>query len=336
MILVTGGTGLVGSHLLYELLLKKENVIAIYRKSSDLNVVKNVFSYYSDEPDSLFDLIRWEKADILDIVSLSEIFKNIKYVYHCAALISFEPSKYLAMRKVNIEGTANIVNLCIENHIKKLCYVSSIAAIGKEGSATEVTENNEWQVKDNNFGYAISKYGAETEVWRASQEGIDVVIVNPGVILGPGFWDKGSGKIFGKIYNGFKYYTTGITGFVGIYDVVSVMIGLMKSGITNERFILVSENKSYKAVFSEIAYAFNRKAPNIYISKFFMGLLWKISWLKVVLFGGASILTKQSARAACNYVLYSNKKIKKALVFDFETIEQVIGSTCKNYCKDLS
>lgn len=335
MILVTGGTGLVGSHLLYQLALQNKSIVAIHRNSSDLNAVKNVFSYYSDEYDKLFATIKWIEADINDIPSLTKAFKGITYVYHSAAIISFSAADYINMRKVNIEGTANVVNLCIEHKIKKLCFVSSIAAIGKPLSDTKITENNEWNVEQNNYGYAITKYGAEIEVWRASQEGLDVVIVNPGLILGPGFWLNGPGKLFTNMYKGFKFYTEGVTAFVGVIDVVSVMINLMKSDIKNERYILVSENDSFKNVFFAIADGLNKKRPSIKVNKLLSGFAWRLGWLNQKLFGIKSMITKQTAQSSHNKYQYSNKKIKEAIDFDFEPLTKTIKNTCKYYLKDV-
>jgi nucleoside-diphosphate-sugar epimerase len=335
MILVTGGTGLVGSHLLYQLALQNEKIVAIHRKSSDLNAVQHVFSYYSKGADKLFTTIKWIEADITDIPSLTKAFKDITYVYHAAAMISFNASDYKNMRKVNIEGTANIVNLCIENRIKKICFVSSIAAIGKPLIGKEITEENEWNIEDNNYGYAITKYGAEIEVWRASQEGVDVVIVNPGLILGSGFWQNGSGKLFTNMYNGFKFYTEGITGFVGVIDVASIMINLMKSNIKNERYILVSEKNSFKNVFFAIADGFSKKRPSIKATKLLSGLAWRISWLTKKITGRKSLITKQTAQSSHNKYQYSNKKIRKAIRFNFEPLTDTITTTCKFYLKDL-
>ena len=335
MILVTGGTGLVGSHLLYQLVIQKENIIAIHRKSSDLSAVKKVFSYYTDNYEALFSSIRWIEADITNISSLAKAFKGVTRVYHSAALISFDSNDYRIMRKINIEGTANIVNLCITNQIQKLCFVSSIAAVGKSIPTKEITEHNEWDVLDNNYGYAISKYGAEIEIWRASQEGVDVVIVNPGIILGSGFWQSGSGKIFSNIYNGFKFYTEGITGFVGVDDLVTVMINLMKSNIKNERYILVSENESFKNVFFAIADGFNRKKPSIQVSKLQSGLVWRLGWILHKITRKKQLLTRQSANSAHNKYKFSNKKIIRALDFEFEPLKDTIQSACKNFLKDV-
>jgi len=335
MILVTGGTGLVGSHLLYRLTLQHETVVAIHRKSSDLTAVQHVFSYYSDDAKKLFESIQWIEADINDIPSLTEAFKGITYVYHAAAMISFSVADYRNMRKVNIEGTANIVNLCIANNIQKLCFVSSVAAIAKSLSGVPITENNEWNLEQNNYGYAITKYGAEIEVWRASQEGIDVVIVNPGVILGPGFWENGSGKLFSNIYNGFKYYTEGLTGFVGIADVITIMMQLMKSDITNERYILISENDSFKNVFFAIADALHKKRPSIKATKLLSGIAWRLSLISEKITGRRSLITKQTARSSHNKYQYANKKIREAIGFNFEPLADTIKTSCHYYLKDI-
>ena len=223
MILVTGGTGLVGAHLLYHLIKDNETIRAIYRSEERIEVVKKIFSYYTDDA-SLISKIEWFKADITDIPAMIPAFVGVEKVYHCAAFISFNPKDYKEMRKVNIHGTAIIVNLSIDAKIKKLCFVGSIAAVGDALNGQLITEENEWNKELDNSGYSITKFGAEMEVWRASQEEVEVVIVNPGIILGSGFWTSGSGKLFSQVYKGFKYYTEGITGFVGVKDVVKSMI----------------------------------------------------------------------------------------------------------------
>ncbi|EDO27576.1 predicted protein, partial [Nematostella vectensis] len=263
MILVTGGTGLVGSHLLYELALKNLPIKAIYRTKESLATVKRVFSYFTTNVDELFNKIQWIQADITDVPSLDEAFKEVTLVYHAAALVSFNSKDYRAMRQVNIDGTANMVNFCIANKVKKMCFVSSIATIGNATNNTIVTEENEWNSEASNTCYAITKHGAEMEVWRASQEGVEVVIVNPGVILGAGFWDVNTGQLFSKIAKGFQFYTEGVTGFVGVSDVVKAMITLTEQPIKNERFILISENKSFKEIFTLIAKALSKKPPSI-------------------------------------------------------------------------
>lgn len=333
MILVTGGTGLVGAHLLYQLTLENSVVKAIYRKSSNLQAVKDVFSYYSDNYEKLFQKIKWVEADILDIFSLEEAFKQVTEVYHAAALISFNPKEYYLMRKINIEGTANIVNFCIENKIKKLCYVSSIATIGKSTNNNVIDETNEWDIEKSNYGYAITKYGAEMEVWRASQEGVPVVIVNPGVILGAGFWNRGSGQLFSRIKNGMKFYSEGVTGYVAVTDVVKIMKQLMDSTIKNERFILVAENVSFKTVFTQIAQNLNVKQPTIKISKLMSEIGWRLDFLKSFFTGKPPILTKHTAKTIHQKRTFSSNKIKETLHYNFEPINDTIKNVCDLYNK---
>ncbi|WP_439131504.1 SDR family oxidoreductase [Polaribacter sp.] len=333
MILVTGGTGLVGSHLLYHLSLKNDKIRAIYRTKSSIEKVKKVFSYYTSDA-SFFDKIEWFKADITKVPVMILAFKGIQHVYHCAAFISFNPNDYIEMRKVNIHGTAIVVNLAIDAKIEKLCFVSSIAAVGEAKNEHEmITEECEWNKELDNSGYSITKFGAEMEVWRASQEGIDVVIVNPGVILGSGFWKSGSGKLFSQVYHGFKYYTKGITGFVAVQDVVKPMIKLMNSDIKNERFILVAENKSFKEIFFAIADAFGKKRPSIQIKPWQTGVFWRFAWLMSKITGKAPLLSKYSARSAHAVSKYSSKKLQNELNYSFEKIENSIRKICKEYTK---
>lgn len=334
MILVTGGTGLVGSHLLYQLSLENESIKAIYRKESNLQTVKKVFSYYSKDFEHLFSKIEWVEADIMDVESLKIAFENISKVFHSAALISFNPKDYQEMRRINIEGTANISNFCIANNVDKLCFVSSIAAVGRSLDGESNNEDNEWNIEESNYGYAITKHGAEMEIWRASLEGVPVVIVNPGVILGAGFWERGSGSVFDKIYNGFKFYTEGVTGYVSVQDVVNSMKLLMNSDIQNERFILVSENLSFKKVFSNIAIALKKEAPSIRTTHFMSSIVWRVEWLRAFLTRKAPLLTKQSAKSILQKRFYSSKKIEDLLNFKFEPISKSIKNISELYLKE--
>ncbi|WP_334056345.1 SDR family oxidoreductase [Polaribacter sp. P097] len=333
MILVTGGTGLVGSHLLYHLSVKNDKIRAIYRTEASLKKVKQVFSYYTSDV-KLFSKIKWFKADITDVPSMKPAFANVTHVFHCAALISFNSKDYREMRKVNIHGTAILVNLAIDAKVNKFCFVSSIAAVGDALNDNLVDEDCEWNKEQDNSGYSITKFGAEMEVWRASQEGVDVIIVNPGVILGSGFWKSGSGKLFTQVFNGFKYYTEGITGFVAVQDVVKPMIQLMESSLKNERFILVAENKSFKEIFYKIADAFDKKRPYKLVKTWQTELAWRISWFVSKINGVAPLLTKYSARSAHNVTKYSSQKVIDAIDYKFESIDATIERTCENYIKE--
>lgn len=332
MILVTGGTGLVGAHLLYHLIKNDEKIRAIYRSEEKIKAVEKVFSYYTDDT-SLITKIDWFKADITEVPAMIPAFKNIEKVYHCAAFISFNPKDYREMRKVNIHGTAIIVNLAIDAKVKKMCFVGSIASVGDALNGQLITEENEWNKEEDNSGYSITKFGAEMEVWRASQEGVEVVIVNPGVILGSGFWFAGSGKLFSQVYNGFKYYTEGITGFIGVKDVVKTMMFLMDSNIKNERFILVSENKTYKEVFFLIADAFGKKRPSIKIKRWQTSLLWRFASFLSFFTKKEPLLSKYSAKSAHEVSKYSSEKINKVLNFNFDKVDEVIDNVVNNYSK---
>lgn len=303
-------------------------------EDSDLIAVKKVFSYYSPQAESLFNKIQWVEADLNNIPALELAFQDITQVYHCAAMISFSSRDYQKMRRVNIEGTTNIVNLCISNQIKKLCFVSSVAAIENGNEGELINESDNWTNTSDKSGYAITKYGAEMEVWRGSQEGVDVIIVNPGVILGSGFWHKGTGNMFRRINKGLKFYTDGITGFVGVVDVVQAMIQLMASGAANQRFILVGENLSFRQVLTLIAEALNKEKPKIKINGFMSEIIWRFEALRSKLTKSTPLLTKGSAKSSVSNHPYTSEKIEDTLEFEFTKISDCISLTADHFRKN--
>ncbi|MES2410733.1 MAG: NAD-dependent epimerase/dehydratase family protein [Bacteroidota bacterium] len=324
MILVTGGTGLVGAHLLLNLAENEAPIRAIYRTADSIKKTKSLFQLYQKE--HLFSRIDWFQADIIDVPSLEKAFQNIDYVYHCAGLISYDPNDEELLRKVNIEGTANIVNFCVAFRVKKLCHVSSIAALGNPVSyENQVTEETEWNPEASHSDYAISKYGAEMEIWRGQQEGLDVVIVNPGVIFGSGFWNQGSGLFFSAVKKGFPFYTNGSTGYVAVTDVVKIMIQLMKSSVTGERFTLIAENLTFKNVIFTIAENLKVKKPGIAAKPWMTAIAWRLDWLVSAIFGTKRKLSKYSANSLHSSDFISNEKIKNALNFEFQSIDKVIS-----------
>lgn len=328
---------MVGSHLLYKLLKTNNKIRAIYRREHKLALVKKVFSYYSADDESLFQQIEWVEADITDIPALQRAFQDIDHVYHCAAFVSFEPDKYHVLRKINIEGTANVVNLCLSHQVKKLCYVSSIAAIGHQQNPQQlITEDTNWNQDADNSVYAITKYGAEIEVWRGSQEGIDAVIINPGIIIGPGFWNSGgSSSLIKKIYKGMPYYTHGVTAYVDVDDVVRAMILLMQSPIKNERFIVISENLSFKEFQQQTALALGVKPASKEATPLILGLGWRLDWLNRLLTGKRRRLSRQMTRSARNITKYDASKIKNALDFEFKPMQTSIEDTSQLFLDDL-
>jgi dihydroflavonol-4-reductase len=337
LILVTGGTGLVGSHLLYELLKANKNVKAIYRRPHKLDSVKHVFSYYSKDWEILYNAIEWIEGDLTDIPKLQTAFIGVTHVYHCAALISFEPDKYRTLRKINIGGTANIVNLCISNAVEKLCYVSTIATIGHHAKPEIlITETTAWNPEEDNSVYSITKYGAEIEVWRGTQEGLDAVIVNPGIILGPGFWRSGgSGSFFRQIHKGLNYHTCGSSGYVDVYDVVNVMQQLMESSIKNENYILVAENLTFKAFNAKVSKALNITKREKEIKPWQLQIAWRLDWLNHKLFRKRRKLSKQLAKTIIDVTNYDNSKIKNTLDFEFQPIDKSIEVVSKLFLKDF-
>ena len=332
MVLVTGATGLVGSHLVLQLLENNERVRAIYRSAASVEKTKSVFAFYN-KPD-LFDRMEWIEADICDVPSLTNAFQNIDSVYHCAASISFDPADEDEIRKMNIEGTANIVNFCLEFKVRKLCFVSSIAALGDpKNFELVINEETEWNPEASHSDYAISKYGAEMEIWRGKQEGLEVAVVNPGVILGPCFWHSGSGEIFSRIANGLPFYTKGITGFVTVNDVVQLLIRLMKSDNNGERFIAVSENISFEEALKTVAKSMNVKPPSIYAKPWMTEISWRFDWVLSNVFQMKRKLSKSMARSLHSTTVFSNEKAKSVLGFEFEGIEPYIFKIGKDYPK---
>ncbi|RUT77744.1 NAD-dependent epimerase/dehydratase family protein [Ancylomarina longa] len=334
MILVTGGTGLVGSHLLFDLVSKGKKVRALKRKTSNTQLVRQTFGYYSEIPDELFNRIEWLDGDMLDSFSLEDALVGIGEVYHCAALVSFRKSDRKSMQDINVKGTRNLVNACLDANIRKFCMVSSVAALGTpaEGENT-VTENTPWRPEDKRSAYSISKFNSELEVWRGIEEGLDAVIVNPSVILGPGQWNKGSSLLFSTVAKGLKYYTKGITGYVDVRDVSKTMIQLMESDIVNERFILNSEDCTYEFIFKTIAKYLGIAGPTKYANRKMTEIGWRLASLQKVFLFKQSGFTKETARAAHNVKYFTNQKIKNSLDFEFIPIEQSITDMAKHYPK---
>ncbi len=323
MVLVTGGTGLVGSHLLFQLAMNGVQITAIHRKNSDLKRVKKIFSYYSPQYETLFQKITWQEANLSDITSLDTAFTNIAQVYHCAAMISFDPSDFDELQKVNVEGTANVVNMCLAHGIEKLCYVSSIATLGKGKGKMEVTEESEWNEQDANV-YGISKYEAEMEVWRGSQEGLAVTIINPGVIVGPGFWQTGSGELFQTAAKGRNYFPPSGTGFVAVNDVVTAMICLMESPIKNERFLMVGANITFKDILTQLTAYLGKPRPKKKIQFWQLEVFWRLDWLWHLISGKKRNLTKNTAQSLRNRENYSSQKIMDQLQFKFQPLEPAL------------
>ncbi len=332
MILVTGGTGLVGAHLLFELCKGQESIKATYRSKKKIALVKKIFSYYTDQPEELFEKIAWIEANVLDLPSLEHAFYDVKKVYHAAALVSFDPKDHKKLLATNVQGTANIVNLCIEHAVEKLCFVSSIAALGPSINDKPITEENEWT--GGSTTYAVSKHFAEMEVWRASQEGIPVTIVNPGIIVAPGFWKSSSGSFFHQAAKGPKYHLPSGTGFVGVNDVVSAIIQLMEGTVINQRYILVNQNWTYKTFAFLLAKALKQPLPKNEVKPWMLNLFWRWDWLRSHLLGKRRRLSKAVAHLFKTQVFYDNSKIIHDLDFEYEDLEKSIEHYCAIFLRE--
>jgi nucleoside-diphosphate-sugar epimerase len=260
---------------------------------------------------------------------------DIDIIYHCAALVSFDPKEKHNVLKTNSKGTANIVDAALEKGIKKFCYISSISTLENKNSKKLTTENHFKDSTDNSSIYSISKQNAETEVWRGAAEGLDVIVLNPSVIIGGGNWQQSSANMFNKAYKGLKFYTDGATGFVDVRDVVKKAIALMDSDIVNEQFILNSQNVTYKQFFELIHTEFGKSNPSIKAGTFLSSFAWRVEKIKSFITGEAPLITKETAKSAHNVGQYSNSKILEFFPdFKFISIDQSIKDTCKLYLKD--
>lgn len=314
MILVTGATGFLGAELVHQLLETETKIRCIKRIGSE---IPTKLTPYQAK-------IEWINADILDYADLEDAFDGISLVYHCAAMVSFENSLKEKMLMVNAEGTANIVNLCIQYQIKKLVHVSSVAALGNAKVGESIDETFFWEGFELHDGYSVSKYRGEMEVWRGINEGLNAVIVNPSVIIGEDAGINGSGAIFETIRKGFKYYTKGGTGFVDVSDVAKCMIFLMNSPVLNERFIISAENILYQDLFAQSAKAFGLPVQKTEAKPWMLNLAWRINALKNYLLGKKGGINKTTAKNAAKLSKYNNAKIKGLFGFEFTPISLTI------------
>lgn len=335
MILVTGGTGLLGSHLLFDLVKLGKPVRAIFRKSGRKEMVRKVFSYYSDNPDQLFNNIQWFEADLLDSGAMEKAMDGITEIYHAGAIVSFYPEDHKQMLKVNVLGTADLVNLALERNIARFCYVSSIATLGRAENDGESNEDTFWVPSRKNSIYSQSKYGAEREVWRGIAEGLNAVIVNPSVILGPGYWEENSG-LFRLVYQGLNYYTRGVNGYVDVRDVARAMIRVMEQNEFGERFIVSSENLSYQQVFTLMAKYLGKSAPSVNVPPALTQIAWRVEAVRSFFTRSKAEITREMATTTAQVYTYSNKKIRERIGFEFITAEESIRGICGFFLNDIN
>lgn len=325
MILVTGGTGLLGGHLLVELT-RENSVRALYRSIAKIERVKKVFDFYlKDQSDSFFSKIEWVEGDILDIPSLEIAMHDIEHIFHCAALVSFARKDFDQLIKINKEGTANVVNMAIKYGVKKMCYVSSTAALGGEPGVI-TTEADKWKKSEHTSAYSISKHMAEQEVWRGVEEGLDAVIINPSLIVGAGSWNDSSLAIFKTVSKGLKFYTSGANALVDARDLASIMNKLMFSEIKNDRFLCAAENIALKDLLFLIADKIGKKRPSIYAPKWMMGITWRLFGIYAWIRRENPVVTKDTTRHATEQLFYDASKVKAALNFSFKSTQEMVDN----------
>lgn len=327
MLVVTGANGFLGAHVVMSLLQKGFAVKALRRSDSDMSEYHDIARARLEDL-SLLEKVQWHEADITDILSLDAAFGGATHVFHCAAVVAFK-GKNSTMMKVNVEGTANVVNACLEAGVKKLIYASSTAALGRTDNQLPISESTQWSDDENNTEYAVSKHLAELEVWRGMEEGLEVFIVNPGIILGVGKWSKGSCRLFYNIKNGFKLFTKGINGFVGVTDVAEAMTGLGMSDVKNKRFLMVSENLSYQQLFEMMASALKVKAPSIEIKPaYLLWLKWPVKLYTAL--NPSSTISYETLKTSLKQHHYDSSALQKE-GFNFTPIKVVVEATAKHF-----
>lgn len=335
MNLITGATGIVGSHIALELLNQGKPVKAIKRSESDITKTKKLFSYYSKNAEALFNQIAWVEADVCDIYSLLDAFDGVDTVYHCAGFVSFDPKHKKHLHKINADGTANVVNACLEKQVKSLCHVSSIATLQNPDITQNIDESVYWKSSPQASDYAISKYNGEREVWRGMEEGLKAVIVNPGVIVSAGHWEQSSGRIISNCYKGTSFYTNGSTGTIDARDVAACMVRLTEKKQFGNRYILIENNYSFKEIITAYQTQFGKKAPGIDAGKWLLKLASFGDRLSSTFSGKARRLTSDTINAALEKNTFNNKKIKDTLNYQFIPLNESADLVCRAYINDL-
>ncbi|MNK22615.1 dTDP-4-oxo-6-deoxy-D-allose reductase [compost metagenome] len=333
MILVTGSTGLLGSHVVVELLHKGYDVRAMYREENRKQVIFRLLDfYYPEERERLLEKLTWFRGSVQDLADVEDSLIGISKVVHCAALVSFHRRDFNALFRVNRRGTANLVNFALDSEVNQFIYVSSTAAVGSDSQFTDglKRESNLWNPNDEVSGYSLSKFSAEKEVWRANEEGLPVSIVNPSVMFGPGSWEESSLKIFRTLNNELKYYTKGANAFVDVRDVTKLILKLIETEKTGERYLVTGTNIAFKELFDRICRQLNVKAPSKLAGPFLTGLAWRLSGLLGRLQGKRPTITKESARSSQNHSAFSNEKLLKDFPdFKFTELDETIAVTIK-------
>lgn len=334
MILVTGATGLLGSHLTAALLMQNKKVRALYRDKSKIQNTKKILAYYTSEVDKYFSQIEWHEADVTDYFSLQEPFTNVTEVYHCAGLVSFNENESKQLYAINAEGTEYVINTCLDKGIKRFCHVSSVATLQIEANKKYIDEFSVWKTAAGNSSYAITKYRGEFEAWRGAAEGMNVLVVNPSVILGAGCWGQSSTQLITRCYKGLPVYTEGVTGYVDVRDVANCMIKLMDENKFGQRYILNSENCSFKEITHQLQQNFNKPISKIKAGKFLLNAALVFSTITNIFSRKKSIVTKSVIQSAQKKTYYDNTKVCKELNYQFISVKDSLAYIANLYTKE--
>jgi len=337
MVLVTGGTGFIGSYIMYDLLRKNPEIKALKRAGSDFTQTRFIFKYLSESDpmphgeswEQAFDRVKWVEGDVTDLESILDALYGVDIVYHAAALVSYNRKRHDDLIETNVTGTANIVDACLEKGIKKLAYVSSIATLDRKAGEKVNESAFPEDLKFSNT-YSESKYRAEMEVWRGNAEGLDVVIINPGIVLGWGNFENSSPEMFKTVYDGLKYYPTGSNAFVDVRDVARALVILteMDEALSN-RYIAHGSVHTYKEIFDLMAKGLGVAPPTIKVKSSLVKLVWIMAEIKALFSGKEPFITKDLALTSSKNYDFDSSKLEKLLNFKFTPIEQTVAETCK-------
>lgn len=320
-ILITGATGLIGSHIARRLWAEGyHNLYATKRSTSNFYLLPDIA-----------DKINWVEADVTDLVSLESCFQDISVVVHTAAVVSYDPKKKDLMNEINVEGTANMVNLALHYGVKKFVHISSVAALGKPQNTHIRDENTEWDHSVDTTDYAISKYKSEKEAWRGYAEGLDMIILNPSFVIGASYWTESSSRIWSQMAKGIPYYPMGTNGYVDVRDISKATLIAINSDINGERFVLSAETVPYKTAFEWIAKAINAKVPSRALTPLVRNMAWRLDWLKSKITGSSQLLTAASAESTAHETHYDNSKSKEILGIQYRSLHQSINEVAQAF-----
>lgn len=330
IVFVTGTNGLIGSAIVRRLLKDGHRVRGVRRSTSDMRLLKDIEAQ-----------IEWTDADVLDVTALEKALQGVTFVIHTAAVVSFIPRDRTEMYDINVNGTANVVNASLAAGIKKMAFVSSVAALGRpdpsklsEHETAIIDEEQKWEESPLNSHYGKSKYLAELEVWRGVAEGLSAVVVNPSMVLGEGDWSRSSTQLFKYVYDEKKYYTEGLINYVDVQDVAEAIVTLLFSEIKNERYILSAGQVTYRELFTKIATAFGKRPPSKAVSSLLAETIWRVEAVRSWLTGSKPLITKETAKTARTKLVYDGQKIKQAIGLTYKPLEETVARVCADLSKN--